>query len=327
MGTQRTECEVKVAGTLELSALLDRGGELLGQGTQKDVYLAGSNPLRIREENGTFTLTRKEEDVGQTARVRGVSAQVLSQAEAEQLVKDRGVRVQVCKRRTWVRLDTAVIRLDEVEHLGSFIEVSARDEAALLQTLTALGIDRSRVIRQNYLELMIARSLPRWVQVVLRFHEKVGEMTFGITSGILTTVGVLVGMGSATDSPLAVIAALVSIAIADSCSDAFGMYMARVSERGTPRGQALRHALGTLAGKALLTATFLVPLLLLPLRAAVWVDLAWGALGLALLSAEQAVVDQQSVARRVALNLGLAVLIVLNAWLAGRLVAHFSGGG
>ena len=60
---------------------------------------------------------------------------------------------------------------------------------------------------------------------------------------------------------------------------------------------------------------------MLPLGAAVWVDLAWGALALALLSAEQAVVDQQSVGGRIARNLGLALVIVANSWLAGLVVA------
>jgi predicted adenylyl cyclase CyaB len=323
MGAQRTECEVKVEGTLDLSSLLARGGELLGQGAQKDVYLAGHQSMRIREEKGTFVLTHKEDDVGETARVKGVSSQVLSQAEAEQLVKDRGVRVQVCKQRTWVRLGSTIIRLDEVEHLGQFTEISATDEASLGQTLSALGIDRGRLIRHSYLDLMITRSLPRWVQLVLRFHDKVGELAFGITSGILTTVGILVGVFWATASQLSVVAAIVSVAVADSCSDAFGMYMARVSERGTPRRLALRHALATLAGKAFLPLTFLVPLLALPLDAAVWVDLGWGALALALLSAEQAVVDQQSITRRIARNLGLALLITVNSMLAGLLVARF----
>jgi hypothetical protein len=99
------------------------------------------------------------------------------------------------------------------------------------------------------------------------------------------------------------------------------MYMAKVSERGVAAGQALRYALATLAGKAFLPLTFLVPLLLLPLDTAVWVDLAWGALALALLSAEQAVVEQQSVLWRVARNLALALFIVGNSILAGSLVA------
>lgn len=324
---RRTEYEVKVEGTLDLSALLSLGGELLGQGVQKDVYLAGQNTLRIREEKGQFTLTKKDDDVGEAARVKGVFSQVLSQAEADQLMKDRGVRALVYKQRTWVRLGGAVIRLDEVEHLGQFVEISAGDEAGLFQTLAALGIDRSRLIKQSYLELIIARSLPRWVQRVLRFHERVGELAFGITSGILTTVGVLVGVIAANPDQLSAIGGIVAIAVADSYSDAFGMYMARVSERGTPRKLAMRHALGTLAGKAVIPLTFIVPLLVLPLGAAVWVDLGWGAVALALLSAEQAVVEQRPIGRRVARNLGLALIIVTSSLLAGKLVHRLLGRG
>jgi vacuolar iron transporter family protein len=323
MGRPRTECEVKVRGRLDLAALLNLGAELLGQGMQKDVYLAGQRTSRIRDENGQLTLTHKDDDVGKTARVKPVSSQVLSQAEADQLIKDRGIRALVCKQRTWVCLDGAVIRLDDVEHLGQFVEISARDEAGLSHTLAVLGIDQSKVIKHCYLDLMIARSLPRWIQLVLRFHDRVGELAFGITSGILTTVGVLVGVNSATSSQLSVIASLVAIAIADSCSDAFGMYLSKVSERGAPRRLALRYALGTLAGKAFFPLTFIVPLLVLPLATAVWLDLGWGALALALLSAEQAVVEQQPIGRRVGRNLGLAVIIVVNSMLGGLLVASF----
>jgi predicted adenylyl cyclase CyaB len=321
MSRQRTECEVKLEGVLELRALLDRGGELLGQGVQKDYYLAGHKHLRLREEQGQFTLTDKEEDTGQRARIRQVSSQVLSPEEASRLIKERGVRALVCKNRTWIRLPGAIIRLDEVEHLGSFVEISAQDESTLSQTLESLGLQGKPLIKQSYLDLMIARSLPYWVRLVLQFHDRVGELVFGITSGVLTTIGVLVGVHSATSSRLSVIAAVAAIAVADSCSDAFGMYMAKASERGGSARQALRFALGTLAGKAVLPLTFIVPLLLLPLNVAVWVDLAWGALVLVLLSAEQAVVEQRPVGWRIARNLGLAVVILANSALAGWLVA------
>jgi predicted adenylyl cyclase CyaB len=320
VNSQRTEYEVKVEGTYDLPTLLHLGGELLGHGVQKDIYLAGRDHLRIREESGQCTLTHKQDDVGATARVKGVSSRFLTEAEARRLIREHGIRVQVCKKRTWVRLGTTVIRFDEVEHLGKFIEISAADEASLLEVLAKVGIDRNRLIRQSYLDLMIAKSLPRWVQLVLQFHENVGELAFGITSGILTTIGVLVGVNSATADRLSVVAAVVAIAVADSCSDAFGMYMAKMSERSAAPKQALRHALGTLVGKAFLPLTFLVPLLVLPLGVAVWLDLAWGALALALLSAEQAVVEQRAIARRIARNLGLALVIIAASALAGRLV-------
>jgi len=140
MGIGRTECEVKVEGALDPRILLERGGELLGQGVQKDFYLAGHHHLRLREEQGQFTLTEKAEDTGQRARIREVSSRMLSPQEAAQLIKERGVRVLVCKKRAWIRLPGTIIRLDDVEHLGSFIEISAQDEDALSQTLKALEL-------------------------------------------------------------------------------------------------------------------------------------------------------------------------------------------
>ena len=325
MGAHRNECEVKLEGSLELSALFDLGGELLGQGLQKDIYLAGDYTWRVREEGGRFVLAQKKHDVGRSARLKEVSDQLISEEEARRLMKARGVRVLVCKKRTSVRLGDAVIRLDEVEHLGQFIEISATSEESLFQTLTLLGLDRSRAIKASYLELMIALALPRWVQLILRFHEKVGVLAFGITSGILTTVGVLAGVNSATSSQLSVVAAIAAIAIADNCSDAFGMYVSKLSERGNSRRVALRYALGTLAGKFFFPLTFIVPLLLCPLSVAIWIDLTWGAIALALLSAEQAIVDQQSVPRRVGRNLTLAAVIVAISVAVGRLVGEAVG--
>src|SRR5262245_50311932 len=127
MQTQRTECEVKVEGSFDLATLLGLGGELLGQGLHKDVYLAGQDSLRIREENGNFRLTQKQDDVGAAARVKGVFSRILTPAEAQQLISERGVRVQVCKKRTLVALGPNIVCLDEVEHLGNFVEISGPD--------------------------------------------------------------------------------------------------------------------------------------------------------------------------------------------------------
>ncbi len=114
--------------------------------------------------------------------------------------------------------------------------------------------------------MMIARNLPGWLRSVLRFHKKVGELAFGITSGVLTTVGVLVGVNSATSSRLSVVAAVAAIAVADSCSDAFGMFMSKCAERGESKAVALRHAFMTLLGKFFLPLTFIIPILFFPLE-------------------------------------------------------------
>jgi adenylate cyclase class IV len=320
----RTEYQLKVEGRVEPSLLLCLGAEPLGQGTQQDVYLAGEGTRRIRAQAGQYLYTEKAGDIGSSARVREVTERPLSKKEADHLMRQAGVRVLVCKTRTLFRLHGVVIALDEVEHLGDFVELRSASEEELFRVLKLLGLT-GPALRETYLELMVRKNLPRWLRALSRFHDKVGELAFGITSGILTTVGVLIGVNSASGDRLAVIASVVAIAVADSWSDAFGMYTARVTERGSSRAAALRYAAGTLLGKLVMPLTFLLPIALLPLGVAVIVDLVWGAVVLALLSLERALVGQLSPVRQVAVTLGLAALIVTLSSLAGSLVRQLVG--
>ncbi len=320
----RKEFQVKVLGTIGLSLLLGLGAEPLGQVTQKDIYLVSEKTWRIREEAGQFLFTQKSHDIGQKARVKDVEERLITQTEANRLLKEKGVKVQVCKSRTLYRLNNSVVAVDRVEHLGDFVEISSAGEKELFQALRSLGFSTSEVVKESYLDMMVQKALPRWLQAVLLFHEKVGELTFGITSGILTTVGVLVGVNAATASKLSVIAAIVAIAVADSLSDAFGMYMSKVSERGGGRKVAFRYAMGTLAGKFFFPLTFIIPIAFSPLETAVWINLSWGGLVLILLSVEQALVAQESVLRQIARNVGLVIFIIAVSTLAGRWIgSHF----
>ena len=53
-------------------------------------------------------------------------------------------------------------------------------------------------------------------------HSVTVGLSFGLTSGIITTLGLMVGLYSGTHSRLAVLGGILTIAIADSFSDALG---------------------------------------------------------------------------------------------------------
>ena len=53
--------------------------------------------------------------------------------------------------------------------------------------------------------------------------------SFGLTSGIITTLGLIVGLNSSTGSKLVVIGGIITIAIADAMSDALGMHISQES--------------------------------------------------------------------------------------------------
>lgn len=322
----RKECQIKVGGAVETSLLMSLGAEFLGRVNQKDTYLTDRNSrlLRIREEAEHFLLTQKGSDFGEKAREKEISEEVIDRRIAERLIKENTVRAMICKTRIMFRLENSLIVMDRVEHIGDFVEIRAESEDKIFQTLKKLGLGEKDIIKESYLDLSAKENMPDWLKTITRFHEKVGELTFGITSGILTTIGVLTGVNSATDSRLSVIAAIIAIAVADSCSDAFGIYLSKISERGVSRKLALRYATGTLAAKFFFPLTFIIPILIFPLRVGVGIDVLWGLAALSLLSVEQAIVAQKSILKTVLRNIVLAELIVFLSTLVGSFISRLS---
>jgi VIT1/CCC1 family predicted Fe2+/Mn2+ transporter len=109
-------------------------------------------------------------------------------------------------------------------------------------------------------------------------------VSFGVTSGVITTIGLLVGLSAGTNSKTAVVVGVLTIAVADSLSDALGIHIAEESE-GVHTGREIWSAtVATFVAKLVMAATFLIPVFLFPLDTAVLVAIAWGALALAALS-------------------------------------------
>jgi len=109
-------------------------------------------------------------------------------------------------------------------------------------------------------------------------------VSFGLTSAVITTLGLMVGLQSGTGLKLVVIGGVLTIAIADAFSDALGIHVSEESENvHTPR-QVWGATVATFLAKFVFALTFIVPVLLLPLSAAVVVSVAWGLSILAILS-------------------------------------------
>jgi len=112
---------------------------------------------------------------------------------------------------------------------------------------------------------------------------KVG-FSFGITSGIITTLGLMVGLYSGTHSRLAVTGGILIIAIADAFSDALGIHISEEFENQHTPKQIWVSTISTFLSKFFFSLTFVIPVLLLKLSTAVIVSIIWGFLMLAMLS-------------------------------------------
>ena len=149
-------------------------------------------------------------------------------------------------------------------------------------------------------------------------------ISFGLTSGAITTLGLMVGLNSETKSAAVVVGGIVTIAVADAFSDALGIHVAEEGEnRHTPR-EVWRSTAATFLTKFGFAMTFLVPVLLLPLATAIMVSVAWGLSVLAALSYIIAKNQRERPWKVIGEHLGVAVLVIGIAHFLGDWIASYN---
>lgn len=109
-------------------------------------------------------------------------------------------------------------------------------------------------------------------------------ISFGLTSAIITTLGLMVGLHSGTGSKMVVLGGVFTIAIADAFSDALGIHISEESENVHTVGQIWGATIATFLAKLIFALTFVVPVIFFPLGTAVIVSLVWGFSALTVLS-------------------------------------------
>ncbi|AGK61677.1 hypothetical protein Asulf_01706 [Archaeoglobus sulfaticallidus PM70-1] len=100
--------------------------------------------------------------------------------------------------------------------------------------------------------------------------------SFGLTSAVITTLGLMVGLHSGTHSKIVVIGGILTIAIADAFSDALGIHVSEEAENKHTTKEIWESTISTFLSKFVFALTFVVPLLLFQLSTAIIVSVIWG---------------------------------------------------
>jgi VIT1/CCC1 family predicted Fe2+/Mn2+ transporter len=146
-------------------------------------------------------------------------------------------------------------------------------------------------------------------------------ISFGLTSGVITTLGLLVGLAAGTASRLAVLGGIVTIAVADSLSDALGIHVSEESESIHTQREIWASTIATFASKLVMALSFAIPVLVLDLDAAVIVSVAWGVIALSGLSYHLARLQSVRAWPVVAEHLGVAAAVIAISHFVGRFIA------
>ena len=148
-------------------------------------------------------------------------------------------------------------------------------------------------------------------------------LSFGLTSGVITTIGLMVGVYSSTSSTIAVIASVLTIAIADAMSDALGIHIAEESENVHSNKEVWTATLTTFFAKFLVSSTFLIPLFLLELETAVIINIIWGTLIMIVYNYYVGKKQEQNTWGVIFEHLFIAFLVILITYYLGTWVSTF----
>ncbi|HNP63316.1 MAG TPA: hypothetical protein PKH39_05230 [Woeseiaceae bacterium] len=144
---------------------------------------------------------------------------------------------------------------------------------------------------------------------------------FGATSGVITTLGLIVGLNAGTRSLTAVLGGILVIAVADSMSDAMGIHLAEEADPDTDHDHVWAATFTTFFTKLVFALSFAIPLLLLPLAPAVLASIVWGMTVITVLSYFLARAQGEPPWAIILEHLGIAVLVVVLSHYIGVWVA------
>lgn len=155
---------------------------------------------------------------------------------------------------------------------------------------------------------------------------RVNRFSFGGSAGVVACVALIVGLGAAGAPNSLIVSSLLIVALADNLTDSLSIHIYQESER-LPGKEAFLATISNFVSRLLVSLSFVLFVLALPIRGAVAAALAWGLFLLGLLS--WMIARQRGVQPipEVAKHLFVALVVVAVAELIGDWIPALLPGG
>ena len=149
--------------------------------------------------------------------------------------------------------------------------------------------------------------------------------SFGLTSGIITTLGLMVGLNSSTNSRLVVVGGILTIAIADAFSDSMGIHVSQESENCHTVKEVWESTFFTFLCKFVFSAIFIVPVMILELKAAIIISVIVGLYLLFLISLDLARKQNIKPWKVIGEHLTIAIVVIVLTHYIGHWISLIFG--
>jgi vacuolar iron transporter family protein len=152
---------------------------------------------------------------------------------------------------------------------------------------------------------------------------EIGGISFGATSAVITTLGIIIGLGTAVDSRLAMATSVVVLAFCDSLADALGMQLSEQSRQDEKGKPIILESIFTFIGRFLFSLIFLIPIALLNLK---WAEIVSVIIGVFVITVFSVIIAKRkkiSVLKEVIENVALTIIVVIVSYFLGHLAHQF----
>ncbi len=145
-------------------------------------------------------------------------------------------------------------------------------------------------------------------------------ISFGITSGVVTTVGLLMGLAASTNAVLPVISGILIIAVADALSDSFGIFVEEESS-GVSIKSMREAAAATFLAKFFVALSFISFFIFFPLDLAVLCSVIWGVFLSGTFSLYLAKIKNQKKLPFALSHIALTLIVIFLSHYLGKLIS------
>jgi VIT1/CCC1 family predicted Fe2+/Mn2+ transporter len=150
------------------------------------------------------------------------------------------------------------------------------------------------------------------------------KFSFGATSAIITSLGLITGLDSLSHPKLSIIGGILVIALADNISDSVGIHIYQESEC-IPDKEVWFSTFSNFLTRILVSLTFIILVLVLPIRLAVSCSIIWGLSLLAFMSYTIAKDRGINTYRAIFEHVGIAIFVTFASSFIGKfLISKFS---
>lgn len=145
---------------------------------------------------------------------------------------------------------------------------------------------------------------------------------FGLSSGVITTLGLMIGLAFGTSSKTIVLGGIILIAIADSLSDAMGIHISEeAGSKQTTQKQIWESTFSTVFFKVIFTLTFAIPVLLFSLNLALLVSVVYGFLLITVISYNIAKNRKEKPLKAIFEHLIIAIFVIITTYFVGKWIS------